>query len=102
MHQDELAERPTDGLAQSHPRPPPLHPPAQGALHMLGCFFVGAEKEEEYAELAGCRIGAAVRGGVLRELPYLSARDSKFPGEPQRDGFLAVASPRLRRLPAGV
>jgi site-specific DNA-methyltransferase (adenine-specific) len=27
----------------------------------LGRFFVGAEKEEEYAELAGCRIGAAVR-----------------------------------------
>src|SRR5215204_4137859 len=34
MRQDELAERPTDGLAQSHPRPPPLHPPAQGALHV--------------------------------------------------------------------
>ena len=42
----------------------------------LGRFFVGAEKEEEYAELAARRIGAAVRGGVLRELPYLSARDS--------------------------
>jgi hypothetical protein len=39
-------------------------------------FFVGAEKEGEYAELAGRRIGAAVRGGVLREIPYLSARDS--------------------------
>jgi site-specific DNA-methyltransferase (adenine-specific) len=35
----------------------------------LGCFFEGAEKEEEYAELAGRRIGAAVRGGVLRALP---------------------------------
>src|SRR5215208_892737 len=34
----------------------------------LGRFFVGAEKEEEYAELAGRRIGAAERGGVLREL----------------------------------
>jgi site-specific DNA-methyltransferase (adenine-specific) len=34
----------------------------------LGRFFVGAEKEGEYAELAGCRIGAAVRGGVLREI----------------------------------
>ena len=34
----------------------------------LGRFFVGAEKEEEYAELAARRIGAAVRGGVLREI----------------------------------
>jgi len=34
----------------------------------LGRFFVGAEKEEEYAELAWCRIGAAVRGGVLQEI----------------------------------
>jgi hypothetical protein len=36
---------------------------------------VGAEKEEEYAELAACRIGAAVRGKVLREIANLSARD---------------------------
>src|SRR5215210_2964660 len=35
----------------------------------LGRFFVGVEREEEYAELAGRRIGAAVRGEVLRELP---------------------------------
>jgi site-specific DNA-methyltransferase (adenine-specific) len=41
----------------------------------LGRFFVGAEKEEEYAELAGRRIGAAERGGVLREIPDLSQRD---------------------------
>ena len=34
----------------------------------LGRFFVGAEKEGEYAELAARRIGAAVRGGVLREI----------------------------------
>jgi site-specific DNA-methyltransferase (adenine-specific) len=34
----------------------------------LGRFFVGAEKEEEYAELAARRIGAVVRRGVLREL----------------------------------
>jgi site-specific DNA-methyltransferase (adenine-specific) len=34
----------------------------------LDRFFVGAEKEEEYAELAGRRIGDAVRGGVLREI----------------------------------
>ena len=42
----------------------------------LGRFFVGAEKEEGYAGLAARRIGAAVRGEVLRGLPDLSARDS--------------------------
>jgi site-specific DNA-methyltransferase (adenine-specific) len=41
----------------------------------LGRFFVGAEREEEYAELAARRIGAAVRGGVLRELADPGARD---------------------------
>ena len=35
------------------------------AAKELGRFFVGVE-EEEYAELAGRRIGAAVRGEVLR------------------------------------
>jgi site-specific DNA-methyltransferase (adenine-specific) len=39
----------------------------------LGRFFVGAEKEGEYAELAGRRIAAAVRGEVLREIPYTGA-----------------------------
>jgi site-specific DNA-methyltransferase (adenine-specific) len=34
----------------------------------LGRFFVGTEKEGEYAELAARRIGAAVRGEVLREI----------------------------------
>jgi site-specific DNA-methyltransferase (adenine-specific) len=34
----------------------------------LGRFFVGAEKEEEYAQLAGRRIAAAEREGVLREI----------------------------------
>ena len=53
------------------------------AAKELGRFFVGAEKEEEYAELAARRIGAAERGGVLREIPDLSARDGQFPGEPQ-------------------
>jgi site-specific DNA-methyltransferase (adenine-specific) len=38
------------------------------AAKELRHFFVGVEKEEEYAELAERRIGAAVRGGVLREL----------------------------------
>jgi site-specific DNA-methyltransferase (adenine-specific) len=38
------------------------------AAKELNRFFVGAEKEEEYAELAARRIGAAVRGGVLREI----------------------------------
>jgi site-specific DNA-methyltransferase (adenine-specific) len=41
----------------------------------LGPFFVGAEKEGEYAELAGRRIGAALRGGVLRALPDSSVSD---------------------------
>jgi site-specific DNA-methyltransferase (adenine-specific) len=41
----------------------------------LGRFFVGAEKEGEYAELAERRIGAAVRGEVLREFPSPSAQD---------------------------
>jgi site-specific DNA-methyltransferase (adenine-specific) len=45
------------------------------AAKELGRFFVGAEKEGEYAELAGRRIGAAERGEVLREIPDLSARD---------------------------
>jgi site-specific DNA-methyltransferase (adenine-specific) len=35
----------------------------------LGRFFVGAERERPFAELAGRRMGAAVRGEVLRELP---------------------------------
>jgi site-specific DNA-methyltransferase (adenine-specific) len=39
------------------------------AAKELGRFFVGAEKEGEYAELAGLRIGTAERGEVLRELP---------------------------------
>ena len=41
----------------------------------LDRFFVGAEKEEEYAELAARRIGASERKGVLREIPYISAGD---------------------------
>ena len=45
------------------------------AAKELGRFFVGVEKEEEYAELAARRIEAAERGRVLRELPDLSARD---------------------------
>jgi site-specific DNA-methyltransferase (adenine-specific) len=34
------------------------------AAKELGRFFVGSEREEEYAELAERRIGAAVRGRV--------------------------------------
>ena len=45
------------------------------AAKELGRFFVGVEREEEYAELAERRIGAAERGGVLRKLPDLSTRD---------------------------
>jgi hypothetical protein len=36
---------------------------------------VGAEKEEEYPQLAGRRIAAAERAGVLREIPYISVAD---------------------------
>jgi hypothetical protein len=54
---------------------PADHLASQIATKELGRFFVGAEKEEEYAELAARRIGASERGGVLRELPHLSARD---------------------------
>jgi site-specific DNA-methyltransferase (adenine-specific) len=39
------------------------------AAKELGRFFVGAEMERGYAELAGRRIGAVVRGEVLRGLP---------------------------------
>jgi site-specific DNA-methyltransferase (adenine-specific) len=41
------------------------------AAKELGRFFVGAEREGEYAELAGRRIEAAVRGEVLREIADL-------------------------------
>jgi len=42
------------------------------AAKELDRFFVGAEmEEEEYAELAGHRIQAAVRGEVLQALPDL-------------------------------
>jgi site-specific DNA-methyltransferase (adenine-specific) len=41
------------------------------AAKELGRFFVGAKREREYAELAGRRIGAAVRGEVSRGLPDL-------------------------------
>ncbi len=44
------------------------------AARELGCYFVGAEAEREHAELAGRRIGAAVRGEVLRGIP--SAKDA--------------------------
>jgi site-specific DNA-methyltransferase (adenine-specific) len=45
------------------------------AAKELARFFVGAEMEQEFAELAGRRIGAAVRGEVLREILYPSAED---------------------------
>jgi site-specific DNA-methyltransferase (adenine-specific) len=38
------------------------------AAKELNRFFVGAELEEEFAELAGRRIGATVRGSVLRKI----------------------------------
>ena len=54
------------------------------AAKELGRFFVGVEKEEEYAELAGRRIGAAVHGEVLRGLPDLSAEDASKRAVPKR------------------
>jgi site-specific DNA-methyltransferase (adenine-specific) len=41
------------------------------AAKELGRFFVGAETERGFAELAGRRIGAAVRGEALRELGFV-------------------------------
>jgi site-specific DNA-methyltransferase (adenine-specific) len=38
------------------------------AAKELNRSFVGAELEEEYAELAARRVAAAERGGVLREI----------------------------------
>jgi site-specific DNA-methyltransferase (adenine-specific) len=38
------------------------------AAKELGRFFVGTEREREYAELAGHRIGAAKRGGILGKI----------------------------------
>jgi site-specific DNA-methyltransferase (adenine-specific) len=38
------------------------------AAKELGCFFVGAELEEEFCELAARRIGAVLRGSLLREI----------------------------------
>jgi site-specific DNA-methyltransferase (adenine-specific) len=38
------------------------------AAKELGRFFVGAELEREFAELASRRIKAATRGSVLREI----------------------------------
>ena len=41
------------------------------AAKELGRFFVGAELEREFCELAGHRIKAAVRGSVLREISVM-------------------------------
>lgn len=38
------------------------------ATKELGHFFVGVELEEEFCELAAQRIGAALRGSLLREI----------------------------------
>jgi site-specific DNA-methyltransferase (adenine-specific) len=48
------------------------------AAKELSRFFVGAELEREFAELAARRIKAAVRGSVLREI---SERQSAIPAE---------------------
>jgi hypothetical protein len=39
----------------------------------LGRFFVGAEMERGYCELAGCRIQATQRGVVLGEIQLLGS-----------------------------
>jgi site-specific DNA-methyltransferase (adenine-specific) len=43
------------------------------AAKELGRFFVGAELERGYCELAARRIGATQRGGVLREIRSLAS-----------------------------
>jgi site-specific DNA-methyltransferase (adenine-specific) len=43
------------------------------AAKELGRFFVGAELEREYCELAARRIGATQRGVVLREIRDLAS-----------------------------
>jgi hypothetical protein len=50
------------------------------AARELGRFFVGAEKEVEFCELAARRTWAAERGGVLREI--LAFRTVAAPGIP--------------------
>jgi hypothetical protein len=40
----------------------------ESTQHTSRAFLCGAEKEEEYAQLAGRRIAAAEREGVLREI----------------------------------
>jgi site-specific DNA-methyltransferase (adenine-specific) len=47
------------------------------AAKELGRFFVGAELEKEYAELAARRIEAAERGGVLHEIRALGSGDGR-------------------------
>ena len=50
------------------------------AAKELGRFFVGAEMEAEFCELARRRIWAAERGGVLREI--LASHPGAAPGIP--------------------
>ena len=45
------------------------------AAKELGRYFVGAETEREYAELAARRIGAVARGEVLQGIVDLGAED---------------------------
>jgi len=48
------------------------------AAKQLGRFFVGAEMEREFAELAARRVGAARRGVVLRVLPGAAEASSQL------------------------
>ena len=47
------------------------------AAKELGRFFVGAELQEEFAELAARRIRVAVRGGVLHEIRAFGSGDDR-------------------------
>jgi site-specific DNA-methyltransferase (adenine-specific) len=63
------------------------------AVKELGRYFVGAEKEGAYAELAGRRIGAAERGIVLGEIGALGRGDAR------RGGWGPWRARRVRRPP---
>jgi len=55
------------------------------AAKELDRFFVGAELEREYAELAGRRIGTAERGTALGEIRALAVGTRYSPGADFKD-----------------
>jgi len=70
------------------------------AAKELGSFFVGAELEEEFCELAARRIGAAVRGSLSREISEQrwSARVSASPMGPETSTIEVVKTKRRIRM----